>query len=178
MFQPYIVRCQLDSVLADSWVGDRASHVRASLVDDVCDAAGGGNWAAAGGSVDSEARTGQAGDRIRECGADDSEPGAVWAAAACSVAGGERGAAGDSGTDGLRSAAYFAEHLCGHWERRCRAGRRGRGDGDDLVAAVVEGRASDVCQRDSGGTADGYRNLRGGGDDCGGDWRGRFGGVD
>ena len=73
------------------------------------------------GSADAAAEAGEAGDRGCECGAGDPEPGAVRAAAAGAVAGGECGAAGDPGADGLCAAADPAEYVCGDsaaWTRR------------------------------------------------------------
>src|SRR5665213_2812388 len=115
MFLLYIERCQLDSVYAIAWVGDRPADVRASMADSLCHDVGGGDWVAVGNLTDSKAGVGEAGDRVRQCGADDSQPGSVWVAVAGSLARGERGSAGDSCADGLRSAAYSAEHLCRHW---------------------------------------------------------------
>ncbi len=46
------------------------------------------------------------------------------------------------------------------------------------MAAAVQGGASAGGECDSGGAADGYGDLRGGGYDCGGDWCGWVGGAD
>src|SRR3984885_14525173 len=120
MFPLYIVWCPHDSVFSFVWMADWTADVRASLAHHVGDAVGGGNWAAAGDSADADPEARETSDRVCQCAPDSAQPCAVRAAAAGAVAGGERGAAGDSCAHGVCLAADSAEHVCR--DQQCRPG--------------------------------------------------------
>ena len=106
----------MSDVSASAWRGDCAADVRAPVADGERDAVCGGDRAAAGHSADAAVSAGAAGAGGRERAADDSQPGAVWSAAAGAVAGRARGAAGDCGADRLCAAADPAQYVCGDSE--------------------------------------------------------------
>src|SRR5271170_1101997 len=108
---------------------------------------------------------------------DDSEFGPFWFSNSHSVYWRNWEADGGGGAGVVCAAADSAEYVCGADGDRSGGSGGGHGDGHDAVAGDVARAAAAGAFGDLGGDSHGDRDYHWGGDDCGGDWRGRVGDV-